>query len=375
MVAPGRGLRFVLRARPVFWSVLAAAAFAASHGAAAEPRDELKRILDDWRERRGSLRQVHYGLSGTRFIPKGGLNSYNEDLLPRDGAKRERKTIPPADHTGPTSAEYWLDFAGGRARHELHWEAIGANLVFNPATTVAAYDGKALRRGDPTVEPGTRAIAYSDNVVAAMFHVEELPVLLAHGFVPPRIQRPGASPCFDTLPHSAFGVSGTRQHLGREVRVVKTIAEYGDARTFDEFWADPARSNLIVRWVRWRGGQRTYDSEIEYQQSQGAVLLRGYSLSNYDDKGVLEARLEMAATEATADAPIEDALFRLEIPEGMRVLDQAQWRVVEPHERATGARLYQTWLFELVLPLAIVVVVLLLVRRLRKGARKDPEAS
>jgi hypothetical protein len=290
------------------------------------PDPQVERILAAWRGRQERFQSVRYRVAGEIILPKGSAVD--------DSGQHVGDDVPPHDISCDLQRVLLLDFKNNRHRLEEKKQICNPRTgLFHPEMTIIVCDGKTLtgltpreENTSPNYHPAPEnpdVTITSGNLEKIRFPAVLIPLFLGHGIVNAgrtASNRPGR---LKSTPNAEeFSVQGTAVHEGRPCVVVRTEAQRNDrGALFDELWIDVERDGAVVRQADINEGQVLSSFDIRYRQTPQGWLPDSwdYVVGWSEKPGRTQIAERIHVEEVTADPPVSDADFRVDVRPGMKI--------------------------------------------------------
>lgn len=302
-------------------------AFLANAVTAGEPRDQrLEKISADWQKRQNMVDSIYYQVEGEVKVPKGAYTKLRAAIIPKK--KFEAQEAPAEDMSGPVGFNLLLDFTKERFRLEKKDQSFHFNSCkLLQRIMIHTFDGKEVRglmpkEKNPSLGPNVPEMGIvSGNVKRENFLLGCYPIFFAHGriYTPTEQIVPGQMRNKPDLNY--LYIQGIAVHEGRSCLIVRThTLQMGGNLGFDEYWVDPERDSIIVRWSSYIGEKPMCDQDIviHYKNSSDGRFLSDWRWTVYEHGKILYYQ-DMRVSKMSINPTISDADFGLEIHPGMIV--------------------------------------------------------
>jgi hypothetical protein len=300
--------------------------------ARSQPSDlRVEKILADWQQRQSFVTSIRYVINGQTIIPKGSLAD--------DSGKPSNSPIPKEDTALSEQFDVLLDFGKNRFRMEMDIEQYDISNKITRVQSTQTLDGKDYfgfrnREANPWMSERDNDVAIIRNhhkrtPLQILDERGLTPLLCSHGLIPRTMFM---SEFGDRYRAEDFIYHGQGNFAGRKCIVLRTFPfKQPKNSTVDEFWVDPSRNHLILRYLVYRNNLPQYDLQVHWQETPHGWLPESWTATSRTAANQVTNLVKFRVQEYTVEPGISDRDFQVEMKPGMRVSED----VFDDHPKRT----------------------------------------
>jgi hypothetical protein len=305
----------------------------------------LTTILDHWNSRRQKSNSIRYEAVGEGLSTKGCFSTVFREVPDARPVIKALGEIPAEDSSYPCAFTLLADLSKGRVRIErertlLRWDfGRPERTRFAPSPSIEAFDGAHLRTLAPGLSatqevsapgqlsgPGAQlSIQNADAAAIQLFGVQELPILLAHGYVPVDanvdVLKLVSSPHPDGLRFAGQAMIGDKPCV-----VLRTEPSTNISPTWREYWVDVSRASAVLHAKSMTKSNVVTSVDIDYGSTPDGWMPESWVCYEClpNTKGLIGQMFRYVVKRYAFGTAIADADFDIARSPGLYVIDSQQ---------------------------------------------------